>query len=219
MNEINNLNILLLEDNMGVVDLSNRLTSDWDKYCTFLKSSSSYVFTENIEKLDKEDLGSTTINLLAGDKYWNPNSPKEKLISQKGLNIKPKESIVLVVKNKIGLPLNVFGSIYGRGTNIFNGFFVSSGKIDPGFQGYLKIGLYNGNNKKITIKTGEIIASCSFYNMDLTLNNVPIKHTDLQYPTFEDSKFKLFLDWILTNAFQLLGFITSIIAIIIAATN
>ena len=202
---------------MAVVDLNNRLTNDWDLYCAYSKSSSSFIFTENIEELDKEDLGSTTINLIAGNKFWDPESKKERSISSNGLVLKPGKSIVLVVKNKMGLPLNVFGSIYGRGTNIFNGFFVSSGKIDPGFQGYLKIGIYNGNTKKLMIKAGDIIASCSFFNMDYTLANIPIKHSELQYPTFEDSKLNLLIDWFKYNAFQIISVLISIIAVLIAA--
>lgn len=65
----------------------------------------------------------------------------------------------------------------GKGHQIFQGTFISSGKINPGFNGRLNIGLYNGSKKRIHIKKGQPLCSCVFLQMESNMQS-PLKDYD-----------------------------------------
>ena len=49
---------------------------------------------------------------------------------------------------------------------IFQGLIVSPGKIDPGFDDYLKIGIFNAGPKTVRLNRGAPFCSCCFLQME-----------------------------------------------------
>ena len=153
---------------MSVINLQKRNTTDWAEMHNHLQSPDSKVFIDD----HIESVTSTSMDLNVGDAYIVPGSNRTFAIPEDtGLEIKPKQSVVIITQQKIKLPYNIFGVVTGKGAYIFKGCFLSTGKIDPAFEGKLKIGFYNGGNTSITLKTGDHFATAFFLNTDATLTS------------------------------------------------
>lgn len=153
---------------MSVVDLRTRYTSDWDLFCKNISSSESFLFVDNLKKADFYDV---SLDISVGNKCMYTNHDKVFKIPKEGLKLRARQSIIIYAKNKIAVPLNMYGVVTGTGSRIFSNCFVSTGKIDPGFKGYLRIGLYNGSNRSIKIKEGEPLACIFFMSIESDLQN------------------------------------------------
>lgn len=199
---------------MAIVDVGERVTNDKKVYNSALKSSKSYIYLE--DGVSSENAAPATINLTVGNQWYNCHDEKFYQIPPKGIKVKPGRSVVLETKQTIGLPYNVFGIIFGTGKNIFRGGFVSTGKIDPSFYDTLKIGYYNGSNTTITFKTDDPLASCSFFDVETTLE-API-HDSKGNPAMmaPDTFFQKSKLWFSDNWYSVISIIVSILALIIA---
>ena len=124
---------------MSVIDLKKRVTQKWEEMHDELKSESSLVYID--QELD--DNNRTSMDLEVGSAYILPGSNQTYKIPEKGIEIKPRKAVVIYTKQRLKLPYNVFGVVTGKGSYIFRGCFLSTGKIDPAFDGYLKIGFLN----------------------------------------------------------------------------
>jgi len=149
---------------MSIIDLNTRHTKDYSVYEANRESLHSFIYVDNNVQFDKS---SEDILILTVGSDYEKNAQKIS-IPTKGIVVKPGQSIVLHTEQKIALPQNVMGLITGLGCNIFNGGFISSGKIDQGFRGVLKVGYYNGSSQKVTFKKGSIIACAIFFTSEAT---------------------------------------------------
>lgn len=153
---------------MSVVDLRTRYTSDWKLFCENISSSESFLFVDDLRQSDFYD---TSLDISVGNKCMYTGHDKVFKIPKEGLKLRARQSIIIYAKNKIAVPLNMYGVVTGTGSRIFSNCFISTGKIDPGFKGYLKIGLYNGSNRSINIKEGEPLACIFFMSIESDLQN------------------------------------------------
>lgn len=151
---------------MSVIDLSKRNSQDWEEMNQHLQSSDSSVY---IDPKPLNGVVAPSMDLEVGNAYIIPGSNESFKIPDNGIKIKPRQSVVLFTRQRFKLPYNVFGVVTGKGTFIFKGCFLSTGKIDPGFDGLLKIGFFNGGTSSIVLKPKEAFATVYFLNTDSTL--------------------------------------------------
>ena len=154
---------------MALINLNKRITDDWTIRCNNLKSPNSFIYVLN--RTNERVLNPASMEIGVGDVYILPGNSQQYKVPDNGLTVEPKQTVIIYSKQKIALPYNAFGLVTGKGNFIFQGCFISSGKIDPGFDGYLKIGFYNGSNKKIYLKKGYGFASVFFINTEFTMPN------------------------------------------------
>lgn len=154
---------------MSIADLNHRITDVWTERCDNLQSPDSFVYVS--DNHHKETCNPASMEISVGDVYLLPGDNKTYLIIDEGLTVPPGHSVVIYTKEKFALPYNMLGVVTGKGNYIFKGCFVSTGKIDPGFTGYLKIGFYNGGSSKIVLKKGESFASVYFVNTEFTMTH------------------------------------------------
>lgn len=201
---------------MSVVDLSKRVTVDWNQYNKYRKSSESLIYIEG-EVIRDAESGPATIEITLGDKFFDIHKNIDYQVNEKGLKIKPGESVLFVSEQRIAMPLNVFGMVFGKGKNIFKGGFISSGKINPGFDGHLKIGYFNGSMSTIVFKKGDVIACCCFMDMETYLDNpLPIYATQNEPHFVDQNLFMRCLRWLGANWFAVVSTALSVIAILIS---
>jgi deoxycytidine triphosphate deaminase len=205
---------------MSVVDLKTRLTSDYDKYQNNIRSSDSYVLIDNngssVDSLMSD--GPTSIELTVGNRCFLHRKDKFFTIATDGIALKPGQSMLIETAQKIATPLNVFGIITGKGRHIFSGIFLSTGKIDPGFDDRLKIGIYNGGPKAITLKPGDALCTCIFLQTESSLFNKTPNNSRMIQPTqVLLSNWKLLINWVDTNK-GWLSLALSTVALIISTT-
>ena len=148
---------------MTVVDLSRRLTSSVEEYERFLKSSASLIFIEGPIRLDD---GPASLELTVGEAWFSCEGDGYYAMPEEGLTLKPGTSAVIETEQVIGLPHNVFGIVTGKGKFIFQGVFISSGKVDPSFYAKLRIGVFNGGRSSITLRKGDPFCYVTFFEME-----------------------------------------------------
>ena len=197
---------------MSIIDLTKRTTDNWDEYNQMISSSNSMVFFNNKLLLDNDCPAS--LLLTVGDTYIKKGIPTK--IPSSGIKVAPYKTVIIEAKQQIAVPYNVFGVVTGVGINIFNSGFVSSGKIDSGYNGKLKIAYYNGNEKSVIFQEDDLLACCTFwdteYSMHYQLQNY---HSSLRASIEETSYFFKWIEWLKENWYSILALIISIIAIIV----
>ena len=160
---------------MSVLDLRKRATDNWTSMHEHLQSPDSYIYIGMEDGLmDAMESNPISLDLKVGSSFILPGSNRSFLIPNKGLVIKPKQSVVIFTQQRVKLPYNVFGVVTGKGAYIYKGCFLSTGKVDPAFEGNLKIGFFNGSKSSVTLEKGMPFATVYFLNTDSTLT-APLK--------------------------------------------
>jgi dCTP deaminase len=149
---------------MSVVDLCKRATSDWDVFCKSVRSCDSLIYFEEVIPDISDPPGS--VDLAVGTRWFDPVQEAFYAVEETGLQVKPHSAVVVEVQQRIAVPHNVMGIVTGKGKYIFQSALISPGKIDPGFNGRLRIGFYNASNKIIHLKRGDSFCSCFFFNTE-----------------------------------------------------
>jgi dUTPase len=182
------------------------------EYYEKISSQDSKVYVSEKVFLDNDCPAS--LLLTVGDTYLRKGLTVK--MPSSGIKIPPNKTIVFITKQRVGVPHNVFGMVTGVGTNIFNSGFVSSGKIDSGFEGKLKIAFFNGNEKAVTFKEGELVACCSFWTTEYCIEyKLADYHSDVKPELEETSVLSKWLSWLKNNWYSLLALVISILAIIL----
>lgn len=197
---------------MSVIDLKKRVSQDWDIMHEHLQDESSLVYIN--QKLDDNNF--TSIDLEVGSAYILPGSNQTYRIPDKGIEIKPRKAVVIYTKQRLKLPYNVFGVVTGKGSYIFRGCFLSTGKIDPAFDGHLKIGFLNESNSSITLKPGDKFATAFFMSTESTLK-APLKEYQTELapaPTVLKWYEKVWY-WLIDNWKVVLPILISILTLIV----
>ena len=198
--------------NMSVIDLKSRITNEWEKMHDKMQDQSSLVYIDPIPEGDN----CTSMDLQVGSAYILPGSNQTYEIPVKWIEIKPRKAVVIYTKQRLKLPFNVFGVVTGKGSYIFRGCFLSTGKIDPAFDGHLKIGFLNESNSSITLKPGDKFATAFFMSTESTLK-APLKEYQTELapaPTVLKWYEKVWY-WLIDNWKVVLPILISILTLIV----
>ena len=152
---------------MSLLDPRSRITSDVDRFHRERRSSSSKVYVNP----DPKVVDIASIDLSVGEQYFESSLSEKRPLQDDRVVLGAGRSIVLYTQEEVRLPLNVFGVVSGKGSWIYHGIFISSGKIDPGFSGRLRIGLHNASAQPVILEKGELICSCYFVDLITHLND------------------------------------------------
>lgn len=200
---------------MPVIDLRNRVVSEWDEYNSNAKSYESYVYIK--PKADDCIQAGTSVNITIGDVWYNNTKHSDIKITNKGVKIKSKKYVVFQTEQYFGIPYNVYGIVVGKGINIFNGGVISTGKIIPGYKGKLRIGYYNASSSTVILHKGDVLGCCVFFDTEMTAENEYMGSSFDNVPALEvlTKREKLF-EWLGDNWYNVLSSIFSIAAIVIS---
>jgi len=202
---------------MSIVDVKRRHTDDWARYTSCLRSSDSLIFFSPLPHFDNVAF----VEFSVGDRAFDTRQRKFYSIPDEGLRVSPNSGVVIETEETVALPHNVVGSLTGKGQFIFNAGFLSPGKIDPGFQGKLRIGFYNASHAPVVFQPGEQFCSCCFLNMESEEPSAK-RQKEIEPPpeTREAPWHKKLLTFFVTNwssVFSVLfGFIAIVVSILVA---
>lgn len=197
---------------MSIVSLESRTTSDWGKYEAYRSSSDSLIFIN--EGFTTDASGPDCLCITVGS-CWYDNGRYIELDKKKGLRVRPHTSIVFEAHEQLALPLNIYGLLFGAGSNIYRGAFISSGKVDPGFSGKLKIGFHNGSDESIILHIGDKLAYCLFLNTESCLINMPFL-APVTPPAHLLTKPERAKKWFFRNASQIITIVIAVISILLS---
>lgn len=105
-----------------------------------------------------------TTDLCVGEVGMPPGLTEMRIL-QFPLRLYPSECTVLETEEEIRLGANAFGLICSKGTLSAQGLLVANTKIDPHFQGRLRIPVYNAGTNPITITKQMPFCSVVFTEM------------------------------------------------------
>jgi len=198
---------------MSVIDLSTRITGDWDIYHAYKKSSDSFIYVvPNTFILDD---GPASIDFTVGERWFLENDQTAYDVGD-GIVLNPSQAVLIETAEKLAVPYNVFGLVTGKGSKIFQGAFISTGKINPGFNDNLKIGIYNGSKKRIKLMKNIPLCTCVFFEMESNLKNPPNESRNSGSGVIRPiSRWRRFTIWIKENK-EWLSVIVSIFALLIS---
>jgi dCTP deaminase len=149
---------------MSIIDLQKRSTSNRELFGRFVRSSDSLVFFEG--EVPQIDDPPGSVDLAVGSRWFETSQTRFYSIEESGLVVRPHTCIVIEVANRIALPHNVMGIVTGKGRYIFKSAMISTGKIDPGFDGRLRIGFFNASKQPIHLKKGDKFCTCCFLSTE-----------------------------------------------------
>lgn len=200
---------------MAIVDLKSRLSSRRDKCEASKMSAESLIYIDT--NVDIAESNPMSIDLKVGEICLLPGDSRTYRIDEQGIKVKPRQSVVIYSKEKFVLPLNVFGLVTGKGTYIFQGCMVASGKIDPGYRGNLKVCFFNGGRSSVTIKPGDVFCTVFFMDGDCTLMSPLVDYQENPNPILADLSWYLLLwNWLKANWYNFIVSIGTIAAVIIS---
>jgi len=162
---------------MNVINPRDRLTTDWDAYSAHVEDRDNCLICI---QPDYEVDSPISIYLRVGQRWYPARKNKYFQVPADGLKLPPGEAAVIETKEHMGVPGSFFGLVTGRGRYIWRGAFVSPGKIDPYFEGHLKVGFYNGGSSTIVLKPGDSFCSASFFRTDDGILRPPSKSQEPQ---------------------------------------
>ena len=153
---------------MGILSIKGKHTDCNEAFEVNKKSDASLIYS------DAQMVEEFSIELSVGEQ-WAKDLSKEKAImyaiEDDEISIKPQSSIVLEVQENIQVPFNMYGLILQTGSVFLEqGILIGAGKIEPSFDGKLRMLIYNTSKTKRTLKKGQKIASAIFMRTDKTIN-------------------------------------------------
>jgi len=81
------------------------------------------------------------------------------------VRIMPGEYYLLTTVEKVNLPLDLVGNLKPRTTTFRSGLIVRTGTVQPGYQGKLTFGAYNGGPLPIVLEMGCRFVHIQFYEV------------------------------------------------------
>jgi deoxycytidine triphosphate deaminase len=155
------------EDSMSVIFIKNRRTTESKDFDKYRKSETSLVLTN--AKLFEE----FSIELTLGDLYDDDLSEERAImyaLENDEVALHPKSSVVVEVAEGMRVPNNMYGIVMPKGHILLEqGILMASTKIEPSYDGKLRILVFNTSRRKRTIRKGTVIASAVFFCTEKTL--------------------------------------------------
>lgn len=125
---------------------------------------------ENLEDLDNQ-LQPSGVDLRLGADYKHPASENVFSVNpgrhpEAALVFEPHTFYLIHTKESLTLPDDLAGRIEGRNTFARKGLRFTAGKVEPGWNGVLTIGVYNQSESEIQIPPGERVVQLEFIELD-----------------------------------------------------
>jgi|APLak6261664640_1056046.scaffolds.fasta_scaffold15230_1 deoxycytidine triphosphate deaminase len=162
---------------MSLINIKNRVTSDEKIFDSNSFSDQSFLF---LKDSNNHVIESFSLELTLGNGWADRYSDKERSLieidDENGIEIAKKGSVVVEVGEDINMPHNLYGIIVPTGSLFLSkGILIAPSKIEPSFNGKMKLRLFNTSNDKFILKKKDKLASAIFFSTDVTEHQPEIK--------------------------------------------
>lgn len=190
---------------MSVVKIKGCTTASPETYQKYISSDKSLIFLNAAE--DRTEDFSIELSLGEG---WNDNYSdadvglrrinEEVVLGRRG-------SIVVEVAEEISVPYNKYGLVLPTGSLFLtHGVLSPTAKVEPAFNGTLKIRLFNTTNNKVVLKKGCKLGSVIFFDTDSTIPQVKkTRRSDIS--VVPSSKWSSLNSWFAANKVVWIGWV------------
>lgn len=190
---------------MSVVKVKGCTTASPEIYQKYISSDKSLIFLNTAE--DRTEDFSIELSLGEG---WNDNYSdadvglrrinKEVVLGRRG-------SIVVEVAEEISVPYNKYGLVLPTGSLFLtHGVLAPTAKVEPAFNGTLKIRLFNTTNNKVVLKKGCKLGSVIFFDTDCTVPQAKkTRRSDIS--AVPSSRLSILRSWMAANKVVWIGWL------------
>ncbi|MDP1979480.1 hypothetical protein [Undibacterium sp.] len=182
---------------MTILKIKGRTVQNQEEFIRNSMSSNSLIYTN--AKLENIEEYSIELSLGAG---WNQNYSDENKNLIKitdSITIQRNESIVVEVAEEIRVPHNRYGIVLPTGSMFLSrGIIVTPAKVEPSFNGKLKLRLFNTTSRKVEIARGAKLGSVIFLSTESTIQHEPI-HRFAEISDIPETKCAKLKRWLAAN--------------------
>lgn len=159
---------------MPVLQIKGRTTISHADFDAASHSSNSLILTNAPDERIEE----FSLELSVGEGWSDNYSGNDKNLWRivDGMTIKGHDSVVVEAAEEIKVPHNRYGVVLPTGSLFLSrGVLVASAKVEPAFDGKLKLRIFNTTNKNVYLTKGEKLGSVIFFSTESTQTQKPIK--------------------------------------------
>jgi dUTPase len=199
---------------MSIVHIKGRVTASEEKFDQASFSDQSFLLTD----ANQGAVENFSLELHVGVAWaltFSPQKNQLTTISEKGIKIPGRGSVVVVVKEKTKVPHNLYGIILPTGSLFLShGILIAPAKIEPGFNGYLKLRLFNTTPQSHLLHIGDKLGSAIFFTTEITVRSNEITSLGQVAGLTEKWHHKAWR-WISLNQVSAVGWLVSVIGWIV----
>jgi dUTPase len=157
---------------VSVVHVKNRSTRDEKCFQDNSSSDRSLLWLSDAAKLE-----SFSIEITVGQEWserYGPTSNEMHKILDTGMQIGKHGSVVVTSAEEIRVPHNMYGVLVPTGSLFLDkGVLIAPAKVEPAFNGNLKLRLFNTTGLKHVLKKGDKLGSVIFFSTETTEFHTP----------------------------------------------
>jgi deoxycytidine triphosphate deaminase len=158
---------------MSVLQIRGRTTKSYPDFDAASHSSNSLIFTDALEP----QIETFSLELSLGNGWSDSYSVSNRNLWRidEGITIKGHDSFVVEAAEEIRVPHNRYGIVLPTGSLFLSrGVLVASAKVEPAFDGKLKLRIYNTTSKSLYLTKGDKLGSVIFFSTESTHTHKPI---------------------------------------------
>lgn len=189
---------------MSLANVKGRVTESEDHFEKSAFSEQSLILTD----ANASGIEQFSLELHVGLGWaltYSPEKNQLTAVSEKGIKIPGRGSVVVAVKEKIKIPHNLYGIILPTGSLFLaRGILIAPAKIEPGFNGYLKLRLFNTTPRSHLLKIDDKLGSAIFFSTEITVRSSEITNAG-QVAGIRERWYQKMLRWISLNRVSVIG--------------
>lgn len=193
---------------MGVVYLRDRITNEGRIFESNSSSDKSLLFVDDLECVEAFSV-EFSVGESWSEKYGPHNTQMYRISDEQGVSISRHGSIVVEVVQNIRVPHNMYGVVVPTGSLFLDrGIIIAAAKIEPSFNGKLKLRLFNTTSYRHVLRRGDKLASGIFFSTEVTRYHAQVEKRRLLI----DKKLPLkrrITRWLRANQNQIMSWIVT----------
>ncbi|MGZ8284218.1 MAG: dCTP deaminase domain-containing protein [Allosphingosinicella sp.] len=196
---------------MAVIHIRGRVTADEQKFDENALSDKSFLL---LDRPQAPENFSVELTLGEGwsEKYSRTNNHMHRIAADEKIEIRRNGSIVVEVAEHIRVPHNMYGIVVPTGSLFLDrGVIIAAAKVEPSFEGRLKLRLVNTTDRKVFLAAGDKVASIIFFATEVTKHQPTVEkraYRDSKPPGWSKraarwlaANYQQMITWLVTAAF------------------
>ncbi len=200
---------------MSILYLPSRTTAIDEEYRKQQVADASKILVDETAQIESFSI-ELTVDTNWSESYGKTNAMVE--IDSTGIELASGRSIVIEVAEKIGVPFNMYGLVIPTGSLFLDqGIIIAAAKIEPAFQGKLKLRLVNNSGERRKVVIGQKVASAIFFATDHTMFHGDVTKKSVTVVR-TISPYRRLIRWISTNRVSVIGWVITIFVALIGSS-
>lgn len=193
---------------MAVIHIRGRVTADERKFNENAFSDKSLLLLDRPQAPENFSV-ELTVGEGWSEKYSQTNNHMHRVSPDEKIEIRRHGSIVVEVGEQIRVPHNMYGVVVPTGSLFLDrGVIIAAAKVEPSFEGRLKLRLVNTTDRKVLLSAGDKVASIIFFATEITKHQPTVEKR-----AYRDSKppgwGRMAMSWLRTNHVQIVTWLVT----------